>query len=551
MANIFEKFPMSKLSNLIGEENLESIREIINITGTDNIDPQEMYSQSFLAKVVKQNIGSSFIRNKEKMRELIDVHNPNEIKEIIDLLGITAQTDRNSNIAEIIRLMSQKKHQATLSNHWDIPVFEESDSDKEKIDDIQIPRSEIPYKPLKDYQFEVLFKALSNLEHNNSRFILQMPTGSGKTRTAIEVIAHFLNTYKDSSVIWLAHSTELCDQAAECFLEVLPHIATEDVNFKRHYGPHFKIDTLKDDKKIDFLCAGFQSTYSSIKRDPDSLNKHLNKHRLIVVDEAHKATAETYNKGIKSFFNNQSKVMGLTATPGRSFNQLNSIEENKKLTEFFFDEIVSFKPPEGKSAIAYLRDKKILAQAKLEVLKTEKSRTLTPLELTKISEELEIPRKILVEIGKDNLRNAEIILKIEKLVKEREYKSIIYFATSLEQSRLISQLLSFKGIKSIHIDGGTPSIIREQGIKQFRNQEVEVLCNYEVLATGFDAPLVDCVFIARPTASVILYSQMIGRGLRGPEIGGKKKCLIVNVRDNFTNFPSIENMYEVFEDYWV
>ena len=107
-------------------------------------------------------------------------------------------------------------------------------------------------------------------------------------------------------------------------------------------------------------------------------------------------------------------VIGLTATPGRSFNQLNSIEENKKLTEFFFDEIVSFEPPEGESAIAYLRDKKILAQAKLEVLKTQTTKTLTSSELSSISEELEIPKKILVEIGKDNLRNAEIILKIEK-----------------------------------------------------------------------------------------------------------------------------------------
>ena len=59
-----------------------------------------------------------------------------------------------------------------------------------------------------------------------------------------------------------------------------------------------------------------------------------------------------------------------------------------------------------------------------------------------------------------------------------------------------------------------------------------------------------CVFLARPTASVVLYSQMIGRGLRGPAIGGKENCLIVNVKDNFINLPSIDKMYKVFEDYW-
>jgi superfamily II DNA or RNA helicase len=111
-------------------------------------------------------------------------------------------------------------------------------------------------------------------------------------------------------------------------------------------------------------------------------------------------------------------------------------------------------------------------------------------------------------------------------------------------------LLKFLDIKAEHIDGSTPRAQRENIISRFKNLEINVLCNYEVLSTGFDAPKVDCVFLARPTASVVLYSQMIGRGLRGPAIGGKENCLIVNVKDNFINLPSIDKMYKVFEDYW-
>jgi superfamily II DNA/RNA helicase len=145
---------------------------------------------------------------------------------------------------------------------------------------------------------------------------------------------------------------------------------------------------------------------------------------------------------------------------------------------------------------------------------------------------------------------AEILNKLVDLVRGEVSKSVIFFATSLEQSRLIASLLYFLGIHACHIDGSTPSLLRQELITKFRTQKINVLCNYEVLATGFVAPLVDCVFIARPTASVVLYSQMIGRGLRGPAVGGKSKCLIVNVRDNFSNLPSINTMYKIFDDYW-
>jgi len=68
-----------------------------------------------------------------------------------------------------------------------------------------------------------------------------------------------------------------------------------------------------------------------------------------------------------------------------------------------------------------------------------------------------------------------------------------------------------------------------------------VLCNYGVLTTGFDAPSVRCVVVARPTASPILYEQMVGRGMRGPEFGGTKQCLVIDVDDNieWRNQPAI------------
>lgn len=58
------------------------------------------------------------------------------------------------------------------------------------------------------------------------------------------------------------------------------------------------------------------------------------------------------------------------------------------------------------------------------------------------------------------------------------------------------------------------------------------------------------VCIARPTQSIVLYSQMIGRGLRGPAIGGTEKCTLINVRDNIKNLPNYQRIFDYFDDYW-
>ena len=544
--NIFEKLSIPTLVSIVGENEIESINSILNLIGDPSKNSSQVISRTFLAEYVRLVYGFEFISNKEKFNLLLSELPNNLFNDICDQLGVENNPIRSITHSNLIKKFSNKQSKEIISSFFGLPLYENSIED-EKIDNYEILKAAIPYKALKDYQFEVLFKSLSLLEHQYSRFILQMPTGSGKTRTAIEIIVNFINDNKDCSVIWLAHSSELCDQAASCFLEVWPHVGKKNLLFKRHYGK-YNISETAPDKKVDFLCCGFQSVYSELNR-ANRFDNYLHDKRLIVDDEAHKATATTYQFAIQSLMKEGSNVMGLTATPGRSYKSLNSDAENQKLSEFFFEEIVTFSPAE-KTAIQFLRDKKILADASLEILDIEGTVNFSDVELMKISDSLDLPKEFLVRLGKNQVRTAEIIQKIIELVKERNFKSIIFFATSLEQSKLVASLLNFLGVKAAHVDGDSLSEYRENSIAQFRNQKIEVLCNYEVLSTGFDAPLVDCVFIARPTSSVVLYSQMIGRGLRGPAIGGKEECLIVNVRDNFSNLPSIDEMYRIFDVYW-
>ena len=85
-------------------------------------------------------------------------------------------------------------------------------------------------------------------------------------------------------------------------------------------------------------------------------------------------------------------------------------------------------------------------------------------------------------------------------------------------------------------------------IDEFRSKHINVITNYELLSTGFDAPKVDVVMITRPTFSSVLYSQMIGRGLRGTAMGGTESCQVIEVIDNIDGYPDTSVLFEEFEE---
>ncbi len=91
---------------------------------------------------------------------------------------------------------------------------------------------------------------------------------------------------------------------------------------------------------------------------------------------------------------------------------------------------------------------------------------------------------------------------------------------------------------------------RRNIIRDFKDEKFDVLLNFGVLTTGFDAPRIKTVIITRPTTSIVLYSQMIGRGLRGKRMGGNETCRIIDIRDNLEDFGPIEDIYDFFNGYW-
>jgi superfamily II DNA or RNA helicase len=93
-------------------------------------------------------------------------------------------------------------------------------------------------------------------------------------------------------------------------------------------------------------------------------------------------------------------------------------------------------------------------------------------------------------------------------------------------------------------------LVRRQVIDSFRRGEIAALFNYRVLSTGFDVPNIGTIVIARPTSSIVLYSQMLGRGLRGKKVGGTEKCRGIDIKDNFESFGDVADVYRHFDDFW-
>ena len=105
-------------------------------------------------------------------------------------------------------------------------------------------------------------------------------------------------------------------------------------------------------------------------------------------------------------------------------------------------------------------------------------------------------------------------------------------------------------VKSASVTSDMRKVTRSKIIHDFKRGDIKVLTNFGILTTGFDAPNIGAVFITRPTQSLILYSQMIGRGLRGPKVGGRKSCVLIDVVDNITGFGDQSKIYESFTDHW-
>jgi ATP-dependent helicase IRC3 len=370
--------------------------------------------------------------------------------------------------------------------------------------------------------------------------LLVLPTGGGKTLTAVHWL---LRNYVDQGkkVLWIAHRHELLNQALEtvkssAYRNLLPQ--REDFRYRIISG-HGKHDCpVNIERSDDIIIASKDSLNSGLQYLLSKWVEHTDE-ILVVIDEAHHATAKTYQKLITAIRKNLTdrghasgfQLLGLTATPFRT-----DASEQGLLKQVFPGDIVF------SEHLRNLITRGILSEPVFEELVTKEnfSRELTPKDLKAIDDFDKLPKDLAKKIAQSKVRNRQIV---DQYLQYREkYRPMLLFAIDVDHAVILNKLFQAEGIKSDFVvssivDAYTGAKIsakeNPEKIQRFRDGELEVLINVEILTEGTDLPNVQTVFLTRPTTSMILMTQMIGRGLRGQKAGGTEKAYVVSCIDDW------------------
>ena len=331
-------------------------------------------------------------------------------------------------------------------------------------------------KPLRPYQAA----ACDAIDESWTRVrstLLVAATGTGKTRMGCEVIQR---RAPYGRTLWLAHRTELLDQAAEAIasntgLRVGREQAERRASIRNLWG--------MDDAVV---VASIQTMHT------DRLDRFFrpDDFSTIIVDEAHHALASTYRKVIDYFA--ASKVLGVTATPDRT-DRLGMFQ--------MFDEVAYQYEILQAISEGYLCD---IQSREVEILGLDLSKVRTTAgdlnagDLAKLVENEQHMHAIagpLVELAGD--------------------RPTVVFTPSVESAHHLASVIrgyTSSGVRAI--DGKTAHQERSEALDAYQQKQIQFLVNCALLTEGWDAPHTSCVAIARPTKSRALYAQMIGRGTR-------------------------------------
>ena len=407
-----------------------------------------------------------------------------------------------------------------------------------------------PEYSLFDHQIDACRQANQILENPEfPRVLLHMPTGAGKTRTAMNIIAHFIRQRlsKEDMVVWLAHSEELCEQAADEFQKAWQYLGIRKLPLHRCFGAN-KPDLASIESGV--VIGGLQMMFSKSQLVQSEFLAMSRRVKLVVMDEAHQAIAPTYKHLLEMLAaDNSTAILGLSATPGRStFDAMQDLE----LASFFGRNKVTLSVEGYDSPVNFLQEEGYLATVNYERINHVLSPDfkLSDNEQLALQQGLDVTPSILKKLASDERRN---LLVLNRILEEcqNKGKKIIVFACSVEHAHLIANILSAKGINAAAITSNTRPNSRREIIANYRDtDEVQVLTNYGVLTTGFDAPRTNTAIIARPTDSVVLFSQMVGRASRGTRAGGNGQCTVITVVDDLPGFRSVAEAFEYWDDIW-
>ena len=334
---------------------------------------------------------------------------------------------------------------------------------------------------LRPYQRSVFERIWSAVDAAQRRMLLVAPTGSGKTVIAAEIIAEACR--RDLRVLFLVHRRELTKQTSRKLYAVGVDHGIIQAGFPPRPGERVQIAS------VQTLHARAVLTSAIDMPEAD----------LVIVDEAHHVRARTYRRILDAY--PEAMVMGLTATPCRGDGRgLGSV----------FELLIECPGVAELTHAGFLVPATVYAPSRPDLTGVPVARG--DYVEKHLAERVDTPT-LVGDIATHILRHAR-------------GRPTVVFATSVSHSVHIRDELRRLGLNAEHIDGSTPVEERDAILAQLAAGTIEVVTNCAVLTEGWDCPEAWCVVLARPTQSLALYRQMVGRALRPAP--GKTDALILD-----------------------
>lgn len=349
---------------------------------------------------------------------------------------------------------------------------------------------------LKKHQEEALAALQAMRERGETIALLHHATGTGKTVTAVMDAKRC-----GGRVLFLAHTQELVNQAAETFRRLWPNITVG------RFAEGVK------EPNAHVVCGSIQSValYLDLFQD--------NSFDYLIVDEAHHAAADTYQKVLAYF--RPMFTLGLTATPERT-------DDNRIILDIF-----------QKTA------------HKLDIQTAVELGELVPIRCIRIRTNIDLT-KVRFNSVQYNIRDLESRiyvpqrnqLIVDTWLQYARKKRTVVFCASVKHAEQIAALFQAAGVPAVAVSGSMKQSDRKAFQDAFISREIQVLCACDLLNEGWDCPETEVLFMARPTMSRVLYTQQLGRGMRLFE--GKESLMVFDFVDNASQYNMPQSLHRLF-----
>ena len=375
---------------------------------------------------------------------------------------------------------------------------------------------------LRDYQVEAVEQSLWHLENYKKPFIIQAATGAGKS-LIIADICHKL----DEPVLILQPTKELLEQN-------YAKLKSYDIDDVAIYSASMKT---KEVGKFTYATIG------SIYKKPE-LFKHF---KYVIIDECHLVNPKNLDGMYTKFLNaiECTRVCGLTATPYRL--QQKYFRENGQMYYTSHLKMINRIHPFFFKKIAYtIETQELIDMGYLCPIKYRSDEIdWSLLEIN--STGADFTTESMEKFWNDG-RLKKIALTIQMI--DQNCQRNLIFCSSIRQAQRVVDMLSDIGIGSALITSDTPPNERQDAITEFKDGMTKHLVNVGVLTTGFDVPELDCITLARPTMSLALYYQMVGRGVRIDPARPDKMLRVYDFAGCVRKLGRVETIKLAKEDGW-